>query len=139
MIRSERALFHARRRTSKLKVLKAKIRQISEALTLDDQVASLVLQEAIETLTNEMIRYGEISQGLIQIDTEQLDIIARLPQLLIEARMVLGWSQSEMADRAGMPLTQLSRYERTEYRSISLARLQLIAKLLHSALANEGQ
>jgi hypothetical protein len=139
MIRSERGLFHARRRTSKLKVLKAKIRQISEALTLDDQVASLVLQEAIETLTNEMMRYGEIRQGLIQIDIEQLDIIARLPQLLIEARMVLGWSQREMADRAGMPLTQLSRYERTEYRSISLARLQLIAKLLHSALANDGQ
>ncbi len=139
VIRSERGFFSAKRRISKLKVLKAKIEQISNSLTLAEQAASLVVQEAIELLTKETIRYGEISRGSIEIDIEQLKAIAELPQALIESRTALGWSQSELAARAGMPLSQLSRYERTEYKSISLARVQLIAKLLYSALAADSQ
>lgn len=53
-----------------------------------------------------------------------------LPLALIRARIALGLSQKELADKMGLKEQQLQRYEATEYASASLARIREVAAAL---------
>jgi ribosome-binding protein aMBF1 (putative translation factor) len=121
-----------------LKVLKTKVDHISDSLGLEDQSASRLIQETIEKLMKEIMLYFEITSGKIEFDPQQLLIIQDIPELLVRARIALNWSHRDLAERAGIHETQVSKYERTQYRGISLSRLQHITNVLLVALAQNS-
>jgi transcriptional regulator with XRE-family HTH domain len=53
-----------------------------------------------------------------------------LPRALIRARIALGLSQKDLADKMGLKEQQVQRYEATEYTSASLARIREVAAAL---------
>ena len=53
-----------------------------------------------------------------------------LPEQLIKARIALGMTQRELAERAGMPERRVQEYERTDYESAGYAQLMAV----HGAL-----
>jgi transcriptional regulator with XRE-family HTH domain/Zn-dependent peptidase ImmA (M78 family) len=53
-----------------------------------------------------------------------------LPRALIRARIALGFSQKDLAEKMGLKEQQLQRYEATEYSAASLTRLQEVAQAL---------
>lgn len=53
-----------------------------------------------------------------------------LPRALIRARIALGLSQKDLADKMGLKEQQVQRYEATEYASASLARIREVATAL---------
>lgn len=61
------------------------------------------------------------------IDAQSLE---ELPNALIRARIALGLSQKELADKMGIKEQQLQRYEATEYAAASLTRLREVANAL---------
>ena len=54
-----------------------------------------------------------------------------LPSILVQARIAAGMSQSDLAKALGMKPQQVQRYETTDYKSASLARLIEVANLLN--------
>lgn len=60
----------------------------------------------------------------------EADSLDELPNALIRARIALGLSQKELADKMGVKEQQLQRYEATEYASASLSRIQEVAAAL---------
>jgi ribosome-binding protein aMBF1 (putative translation factor) len=53
----------------------------------------------------------------------ELDSFAELPETLIRARVALGLTQRQLADRLGMKEQQIQRYEATNYASASMERV----------------
>jgi DNA-binding XRE family transcriptional regulator len=53
----------------------------------------------------------------------ELDSFAELPEALIRARVALGLTQRQLADRLGMKEQQIQRYEATNYASASMERV----------------
>lgn len=62
----------------------------------------------------------------------RLQIVAELPELLIEARIAAGLTQSALAHELGVKPQQIQRYEATNYAQASLARIQAIADAIHA-------
>lgn len=56
--------------------------------------------------------------------------LEELPRALIRARIALGLSQKDLADKMGLKEQQVQRYEATEYASASLARIREVAEAL---------
>jgi ribosome-binding protein aMBF1 (putative translation factor) len=56
--------------------------------------------------------------------------IADLPVGLIRARIALGLTQKQLAERVGLKEQQIQRYEETDYASASFSRLQEIIEAL---------
>lgn len=61
------------------------------------------------------------------IEARSLD---ELPRALIRARIALGLSQKDLAEKMGLKEQQLQRYEATDYESASLSRIQEVASAL---------
>ena len=53
-----------------------------------------------------------------------------LPLALIKARIALGLSQKELAERLGLKEQQIQRYEATEYATASLKRVKAVINAL---------
>lgn len=64
-----------------------------------------------------------------------LRIAIELPASILEARLQLGWSQTRLAQSAGLQPSQLSRYEKNDYKNINLSHA---IRLCH-VLENERQ
>ena len=60
----------------------------------------------------------------------ELDSFAELPETLIRARIALGLTQRQLADRLGLKEQQIQRYEATNYASASLARVNQVIEAL---------
>jgi ribosome-binding protein aMBF1 (putative translation factor) len=88
------------------------------------------MQSQIESLRRELSEYEDLESG--NIPPPDLEYISVVPRDLIRARIASGLSQKELADRLGMPEQQIQRYEAKEYRSVSLARISEVAKVLQS-------
>ena len=53
-----------------------------------------------------------------------------LPRALIQARIAVGMSQKDLAQRLGLKEQQMQRYEATDYASASLARVNAVIRAL---------
>ena len=73
-------------------------------------------------LESELREYESLKAGEFQMDS--LKLVAKLPSLLIKARIAQGMSQRELAERVGLKEQQIQRYEATDYASASLARIR---------------
>jgi DNA-binding XRE family transcriptional regulator len=74
----------------------------------------------------EQLRAGRGGQRILR----RLEALKELPLSLIQARIVAGLTQRELADRLGLKEQQVQHYEATEYASASLSRIRAIATIL---------
>ena len=74
-----------------------------------------------DDLRTELSEYERLSAG--KVSTFEASSLAGLATLLIKARIARGWTQRRLADELGVAEQQVQRYEATEYRSASLARI----------------
>jgi ribosome-binding protein aMBF1 (putative translation factor) len=88
------------------------------------------MQSQIESLRRELTEYEDLESG--NVPPPDLKYISLVPRDLIRARIAVGLSQRELAERLGMPEQQIQRYEAKEYESVSLARISEVAKVLQS-------
>jgi DNA-binding XRE family transcriptional regulator len=56
--------------------------------------------------------------------------IIELPSKFVETRIMLGWSQTDLAKRASLQPRQLSLYETSRYQQIRLSRAIELAQIL---------
>jgi ribosome-binding protein aMBF1 (putative translation factor) len=78
----------------------------------------------IRQLEGDMREYDELTSGALTLpDVERLDQIA---PFVAKIRIARGISQTELARRLGVSKQVISRYEETEYQTVSIGRLQEI-------------
>ena len=86
------------------------------------------LRSQLEELREQVAEYESLKSGgggVIQVGS-----LEELPAALVKARIAAQLSQKELSDRLNLKEQQIQRYEATNYRSASLARLQQIAQAL---------
>lgn len=81
-----------------------------------------------DDLRREIEEYERLAAG--EVSTFEASSLAGLATLLIKARIARGWTQRRLADELGVAEQQVQRYESTEYRSASLARICDVAAAL---------
>ncbi|PSB02330.1 helix-turn-helix transcriptional regulator [Merismopedia glauca] len=86
----------------------------------------------IDRLKQEIAEYEELKSG--RIETLQIDDINDLPIALIKARIALGMTQKELAEKIGTQEQQIQRYEADRYGAISFDRLMKVAVALGMSL-----
>lgn len=86
------------------------------------------LRSQFKDLQDELSEYEELRGGKQTI--APLESFEQLPSALIQARIAAGLSQEQLADRLGLKAQQIQRYEATEYRSASLARVAEVVRVL---------
>jgi ribosome-binding protein aMBF1 (putative translation factor) len=86
------------------------------------------LRSQLADLEAELKQYEALRSGKRRII--KTDSFNEFPAALIKARVALGLSQRELADRLGLKEQQIQRYEATNYASASLSRVsEVIAAL----------
>jgi ribosome-binding protein aMBF1 (putative translation factor) len=88
-------------------------------------------------LRAELAEYERLSSG--KVSTFSASTLAGVATLLIQARIARGWTQKRLADELGVAEQQVQRYEASEYRSASLARICDVAATLGVDIAETGQ
>ncbi|HIA55318.1 MAG TPA: helix-turn-helix domain-containing protein [Candidatus Melainabacteria bacterium] len=86
------------------------------------------LASQLESLVEEITEYEYLKAGHPNVLT--LDSLEQLPAGLIKARIALGLTQKELAEKLGLKEQQIQKYESEHYRSTSLERLIEIANAL---------
>ncbi|KJH70701.1 helix-turn-helix transcriptional regulator [Aliterella atlantica] len=125
------------------KVTQTKLRELEQAsVNIDFQDAKLhprqVLsqkksyEKLIARLRQEIAEYEELKGGCIE--TLQIADINELPVVLIKARIILGMTQKELAEKIGTQEQQIQRYEADRYAAISFDRMMKVARALGMSL-----
>lgn len=86
------------------------------------------LRSQLEELREQLEEYDALRSGKHSVFI--LDSFEDLPRALIKARIALGLSQKELADRLGIKEQQLQRYEADEYATASIVRLKQVIQAL---------
>jgi len=89
----------------------------------EDALRSQLRDLHAEIREYEALRSGD-RKALLHTSLDQL------PRTLIQARIAVGLSQRELAERLGLKEQQIQRYEATNYASASLTRVQQVAQAL---------
>ena len=85
-------------------------------------------QSQLDDLRAEVAEYEALKAGRVKRLTHES--FEQLPGALIKARIAAGLTQCQLAERLGLKEQQIQRYEATDYRSASLARVgEVIAAL----------
>lgn len=127
---------------------KAHLQQFEEALanlraaagpkpTKLEQLEIDAVTAQADDLRAEIHEYERLSSG--NVSTFEAATLAGLATLLIKARIARGWTQARLADELGVAEQQVQRYEATEYRSASLARICDVAAALGVDIAETGR
>lgn len=86
------------------------------------------LRSQLENLERQVSEYESLRSG--RCGVLKADSFEELSAALVKARIAARLSQKELSDRLNLKEQQIQRYEATNYRSASLARLQQVAKAL---------
>ena len=86
------------------------------------------LESMAETLRGEIRRYEELRDGRVR--QRAFDSLNDLPTALIEARIVAGLTQKDLAERLGLKQQQIQRWESDRYSGVGLSRLQEVVDAL---------
>ena len=89
-----------------------------------------------DDLRAEIDEYERLRSGGIRCLQGQS--LADLASLLVKARIARRWTQRQLADALGIAEQQVQRYESTEYRSASLARISDVAAALNLTITEEA-
>jgi len=90
------------------------------------QIAAAASQA--DDLRVELRDYEKLASG--DVSVLEASTLAGIATLLIQARVARGWTQARLAQALGVAEQQIQRYESSEYRSASLARICDVAKAL---------
>ena len=94
--------------------------------------AQKALREAAQSqrddLVVEVAEYERLRDG--QLTAITAESIADLAPALIKARIMRNWTQKELADKLAVAEQQVQRYEATQYKGVSVERLQAGADAL---------
>jgi len=85
-------------------------------------------QSQIDDLLAEVAEYERLRDG--QLTAITAESIADLAPALIKARIMRNWTQKELADKLAVAEQQVQRYEATQYKGVSVERLQAVADAL---------
>ncbi len=85
-------------------------------------------QSQLDDLIAEVAEYERLRDG--QLTSITAESIAELALALIRARIMRNWTQKELADRLAVAEQQVQRYEATQYKGVSVERLQAVADAL---------
>ena len=100
------------------------------------QVELDAVRSQAKDLRAEIAEYEQLRSGAVS--SLEAHSLAELATLLIKARIARGWTQRELADALGVAEQQVQRYEATEYRSASLARICDVAAALDIAVTERA-
>jgi HTH-type transcriptional regulator / antitoxin HigA len=89
-----------------------------------------------DDLRTEIAEYDDLRSGTVS--SLEAESLADLATLLIKARIARNWTQRQLADALGIAEQQVQRYESTEYRSASLARICDVASALEIAVTERA-
>lgn len=81
-----------------------------------------------EDLRAELAEYDRLRSG--KVSNLEASSLAELASLLVKARIARGWTQRRLAEALGIAEQQVQRYESTDYRAASLARMCDVASAL---------
>lgn len=90
-----------------------------------------------DDLRAELEEYERLRSG--EVSTFEAASLDGLAGLLVRARIARGWSQRQLATALGMAEQQIQRYESTDYRSASLARICDVAAALDLSITERGE
>lgn len=123
-----------------LRITKAKVAEFKDYLSLLEtnieksvnpviaEMERSAIRGQIEDLENQIKEYDSLWNS--QTPIPELHSFEELPRALIRARISLGLSQKDLAERIGVKEQQIQRYEADEYQTASLARVrELIVQL----------
>lgn len=92
------------------------------------QAQADAMRSQLADLEAELEQYDSLRSGKrLIIQAQSLD---DLPRALIQARVALGLTQRDLAERLGLKEQQIQRYEATEYASASLRRIREVVNSL---------
>jgi HTH-type transcriptional regulator / antitoxin HipB len=82
----------------------------------------------IGELEQEIAEYDRLKSG--QIDKWPIESLQDLPNVMIKARIAVGMTQKELAEKIGVQEQQIQRYEANNYRAVGFERLQEVMSAL---------
>lgn len=85
-------------------------------------------ESQLETLREEAAEYEALRAGNLR--RQRVESFGELPDTLISGRIAAGLTQKQLAERMELKEQQIQRYEATEYRSASMARVEEVARAL---------
>ena len=132
MIKTERQYQVTKTQIEKFEaaLCQAETRSYSDPLL--GQLERDALRSQLDDLRSELTEYNQLRNG--DVADIAINSFDQLPQSLIKARISLGLSQKELADRLGLKEQQVQRYEATEYSTADLSRLSEVMKALGVAI-----
>lgn len=86
------------------------------------------LNSQLEDLRAEVAEYETLRDG--KVERLRFDSFGEIGQGLIKARIAVGLTQRQLAERMGLKQQQIQRYEATDYESASFARISEIVDAL---------
>ncbi|NOX56028.1 MAG: helix-turn-helix transcriptional regulator [Planctomycetes bacterium] len=93
------------------------------------------LESQLADLEAELKQYDQLRTGRRRVI--KVNSFEELPSALIQARIALGLTQRELAERLGLKEQQIQRYEATNYASASLARVAEIIQAMQLDVKEE--
>lgn len=103
----------------------------SELHPMIAQAQEDALSSQLADLQNELREYESLKSG--DFPMESLKTVAGVPGVLIKARIAMGLSQRDLAERVGLKEQQIQRYEATDYAAANLSRIMEVASALGTA------
>ena len=91
------------------------------------------IEEELKDLRTQLQEYEDLQSGKAELP--KLDMLDKLPSLLIKWRIARHLTHQELADKLGWHYQQIQQYENTDYSSATLETMHKIA----SALSDENQ
>jgi len=95
------------------------------------------LQSESEIISEQLREYESLRTGSVR--NLEAGSLSELPDLLIKARIALGLSQRQLAEKMGLKEQQIQRYEAENYASASLSRLIEISDALGLRVAEKAR
>jgi HTH-type transcriptional regulator/antitoxin HigA len=128
MIFSDRQYSVSKEQVGKLRSALTNVRADTKKHERLRKIEMNALESQISEIDGELANYDLLKSGSVAFS--ETYSLADLPNILIQARIAQGLSQTDLAEQLGMKAQQIQRYEATQYMSASLARLIEIAGAL---------
>lgn len=136
MIKNHRQYCHTKKQAANFReaIAKAKVTPPGEGVHPKMYTAYIDgLEGELETLDSQLAEYESLARG--NIETIELNELAKLPAGLIKARIARGLSHKELAARLNVKPQQIQRWEFEDYANVGFNRLVEIAAALEVCVA----
>jgi HTH-type transcriptional regulator/antitoxin HigA len=128
MIYSDKQYSISRAQHAKLEQALAAAKERASDQSWLQQAEIDALKSQIADVESELAEYELLKSG--QVSFSKTYALEELPRVLVQARIASGMSQTELAKKLNMKAQQVQRYEATDYRGASLARLIEVSRVL---------